>query len=393
MRKVMAFLLTAALLAIFVVPKMGTQAAEDASAEQINIATQGEAFTSKATLLVELSTGQVLSETNAHERLSIASVTKIMSLLLVAEAMEAGELSMEETVTASAHANSIGGSTIWLMPGEEMRVEELIRAVVIQSANDACVALAERVAGSEQGFVDRMNERAQELGMSNTHYVNSYGFDAKDHYSTAYDVSIVSRELMKHDSIRQYMTVWYDELRGGETMLVNTNKLVKSYTGIAGIKTGHDTDAGYCLSACAIRDGFGLIAIVLGASSDDARFDIAASMLDHGFAGYEMLTPQIDSALLEPVRVLHGVNQHVNVKAENLSTVVIPKGKAELVEYDISMVEDVTAPVEVEQAVGKLVITLEGEKIHEGNIVAAVRVERMSFWRAFLALMKSSLQM
>lgn len=391
MRRCMALLITVVMLSVLLVPALGPQAAEDSDAAALPAS--NPAYSSKAAILVELSTGQVLGETNAHERLSIASVTKIMSLLLVAEAMEKGKLKLDEKIAASAHASSMDGSVIWLEPREEMTTEELLRAVVIQSANDACVALCERVAGTEEAFVKRMNERAAQLGMSNTHFVNCVGFDAEGQYSTAYDVTLMSREIMKHDEITQYMTVWYDELRGGETMLVNTNELVKDYDGIAGIKTGTDDDAGYCLSACAIRGDMGLIAVVLGASSSEARFDIARSILDYGYAGFEMFTPLVDSALLAPVRVLHGTRQSVAVSADNLTTVVVPKGKGELVEYSVSMVKDVTAPVEAGQALGKLTVTLEGQAIHESNIVAQAQVERMSFWRAFGTLLKSSLQM
>lgn len=350
-------------------------------------------YSSKAMILVEMSTGQVLGETNAHEKLSIASLTKIMTLLLVAEQIERGEMSVTEKVKASSHANSMGGSQIWLMPGEEMTVDELLRAVVIQSANDACVTLAERAAGTEEAFVKLMNERAKQLGMSNTHFVNSVGFDAKNHYSTAYDIAILSREIMKHDIATKYMTVWYDELRGGETMLVNTNELVKSYDGIAGIKTGTEKDAGYCISACAIRGGFGLVAVVLGGTSDEGRFDTARSILDYGFASFELFTPMIDSALLTPVKVLNGVEQSVGVKANSMVAVVIPKGKGELVEYTVTLAENVTAPVEPGQALGTLSITLEGNPIHESNIVAWGSVEKMSTFKAFFILLKSSMQM
>lgn len=365
----------------------------DRSGDEEILAVDVKDSTAKATILVELSTGQVISEFNAHEKLPMASVTKIMSLVLIMEAIEKGDMSMSETITASEYACSMGGSQIWLEPNEQMTVEELLRAVVIGSANDACVALGERVAGTEEIFVQRMNERAAELGMSNTSYKNSIGFDDDGHYTTAYDISIVSRELMKYEKIHPYMITWMDELRGGETSLVNTNQLVRFYDGIKGIKTGYTNLAGSCISACAERDGVGMIAVVLGCETSKERFAVARGLLETGFAGYELFVPSIDSESLKPVKVLKGEVNKVEIKIESLSNVVIPRGKGEAVEYTITLADNVQAPVEAGQSLGKLQITLEGKKIHESNIIAVEGIKKMTVPKGFWILIKSMFQM
>ncbi|MBR6741803.1 MAG: D-alanyl-D-alanine carboxypeptidase, partial [Clostridia bacterium] len=240
----------------------------------------------KSAILLEPYTGKILYEQNSDEKLAPASITKIMPLLLVMEALKRGDISLETAVYASEHACSMGGSQIWLEPGEGMTVDELLKATVIASANDACVVLGELLAGSEEGFVALMNKRAKELGMNNTNFVNCTGLDADEHYTTAHDVAIMSAELIKHPLIKKYSTVWMDSLRNGESELVNTNKLVRFYKGTTGLKTGTTSKAGYCLSATAMRDGMELVAVVLSGESSDLRFSGAKKLLDYGFANY-----------------------------------------------------------------------------------------------------------
>ncbi|MBQ2135263.1 MAG: D-alanyl-D-alanine carboxypeptidase, partial [Clostridia bacterium] len=240
----------------------------------------------KSVILMEVNTGKILYEDNADEALPPASITKIMSLLLVMEAIDRGDFDLQTVISASEHACSMGGSQIWLEPGESMEVDSLLKAAVIASANDATVALGEAVAGSEEGFVALMNERAKELGMINTNFVNCTGLDAEGHLTSAHDVAIMSCELIKHDLIKDYSTVWMDTLRNGESELVNTNKLVRFYEGTTGLKTGTTSTAGYCLSATAQRNGMELAAVVMGGDTSNDRFGGAKKLLDYGFANY-----------------------------------------------------------------------------------------------------------
>ena len=273
----------------------------------------GLSLDARSLIVVEASTGTVLYEDNADERLPIASITKVMTLILVMEALERGEISLDDEVETSVHAYSMGGSQIWLSPGEIMTVDELLRAVAVASANDAAVALAEYVEGSEGAFVTMMNQRALELGMTNTTFKNSNGLDEDGHLSTARDVAIMSRELLRHELIRNYVTIWMYELRGGQTQLVNTNKMLKSYTGVTGLKTGTTSKAGVCISASAKRDDIELIAVVLGSSNSSGRFKAAGDLLDYGFANFELAPVSVDREQLSKVRVRLGTEQYCSV--------------------------------------------------------------------------------
>ncbi len=245
-------------------------------------------ITAPAGVLMEAQTGKILYENNPHEQRPCASVTKVMTLLLVFEAIDSGKLSLDTTITASEHAASMGGSDIWLEPGETMSADDMIKATVVASANDAAVALAEQVSGSEESFVEQMNNRAKELGMKDTVFKNCNGLDEDGHITSAYDVAVMSRELIKHEKIFDYTSIWIDYLRGGKTQLVNTNKLLKTYKGITGLKTGTTDDAGCCISATATRDGMSLIGVVLGCDNGKQRFADAAALLDYGFANYSV---------------------------------------------------------------------------------------------------------
>ena len=344
----------------------------------------------KAAVLMDFSTGKVLYSFNENERLYPASVTKIMPMLLVMEALDSGKISLDDTVTTSTNAASKGGSQIWLKEGEEMTVDELMKATAIGSANDAVTALGEHLYGSEEAFVLEMNKRAEELGMTNTNFVNGSGLDddTTEHLTTAYDIAVMSRELLKHEKISDYTTVWMDSLRGGETQLVNTNKLVRFYSGTTGLKTGTTSKAGNCLSASAKRDGLHLIAVVMGASSGTERFEAAKRMLNWGFSNYETVTPSVDEALLTPVRVKKGVEAYVMPRAEEIKPLTLNKGLKDKIETEISLSDYIEAPCEENQIIGKLVIKAEGETVGEYNLLCEKPVERITFGVMFLRFLK-----
>lgn len=348
----------------------------------------------RAELLMEADTGQVLYERNADARVPMASITKATALLIWAEMLESGELSLDERVKASAAAGSADGSVIWLEAGEEMTAAELLEAVIISSANDACIALAEHTAGSEAQFVKLMNKRARELGMKNTRYTGCVGFDAKGHYSTARDIAVVTAELMKHEVLRGWFLTWLDYLRGGETQLVNTNKLVRYYDGIVGGKTGTTDGAGCCLTVCAQRGEMRLIAVELGCADDDERFSSAEELLDYGFESFELFTPQTDRSKLLPIKVTRGAaDEAVPVIKQSGGRCVIKKGRAAAVEYEYTFVEELEAPVEKGQFLGEYLVTLDGVEVYRSDIVAKEDVPRMGFWRSLALVLRELVRM
>lgn len=350
--------------------------------------------TAAAKVLMEAGTGQVLYSVNGEKKLPMASVTKEMTLLLLAESIERGELSLEEKVKASSNASGTEGSVIWLNIGEEMTVAELLEAVIVSSANDACIALAEHLAGTEAAFVKKMNSRAAELGMKNTRYTNCVGFDDSGHYSTAYDIALLTGELMRHEVYYGWWLTWLDYLRGGETQLVNTNKLIRYYNGIIGGKTGTTDSAGCCLAVCAERKDMRLVAVVLGCSEDQDRFDEAEQLLDYGFDGFEKFTPEQDFSKLKPVPVTHGVSGTVDTIIEKQGgECVIAKGRAADVKYEYTFAEQVKAPVEKGQFLGEYLVTLDGAEVYRSDIVAEKDVEEMNFFRCLLLILKNIISM
>ena len=344
-------------------------------------------------ILVEASSGKVLVEHNAKERMSPASITKIMTLLLVMEALEDGKITLEDNVTCSEHANSMGGTQIWLKVGETMSVHELLKAVVVSSANDATVALAEHVAGSEEGFTKLMNDRAKQLGMNDTTFTNATGFDDENHKTTAYDISLMSRELLKHQKIFEYTSIWMDSLRGGETQLVNTNKLIRFYKGANGLKTGTTVGAGYCLAATALRDGMQLIAVNLGSSTTDDRFFSARKLLDYGFANYEVTKPEISLEELTPVKVAHGTKREVSCEVANDNTMLLQKGQKSQIVQEVILEELVEAPIDEGQQIGKIVMKLDGEIVGECPVTAAEAVEKMTILKSLELFLKNLVSM
>lgn len=315
------------------------------------LALEVEEVTAPTAVLMDAATGTVLFEKNPHEQRACASVTKVMTLLLVFEALDSGKIALTDEVTASAHAAGMGGSDIWLETGEVMTVDELIRATVIMSANDAAVALAEYVSGTEDDFVRAMNEKAAALGMNDTTFKNPNGLDEDGHLTSAYDVALMSRELLTHKGIFDYTTRWIDYLRDNKTQLVNTNKLIKTYPGITGLKTGTTGAAGSCISATAERDGLSLIAVVLGASSTDERFGAAATLLDYGFANFAAATPTLPE--LAAIPVTGGMSQWVQLTTGEPGTYLVKKGSAGIVSVPV-LPETLEAPVRPGDEVGKI---------------------------------------
>ena len=338
-----------------------------------------EEISAPSAILIEPVTKQILFEKNSHEIRACASITKIMTLILVFEAIEQGKIDYGDSVTASAHAAGMGGSDIWLEEGETMTVHEMIKAVVVASANDAAVALAELVSGSEDEFVLQMNNRAKELGMNDTVFKNCNGLDEDGHLTSAYDVALMSAELIRHEKIFEYSSIWLDYLRNGETQIVNTNKLLKSYRGITGLKTGTTSQAGSCMSATAQRDGLSLVAVVLGCDTGTARFADCAKLLDFGFANYKTENIVLPQGCLEPLNVKGGMTPQVSVACSPKENIILPKGNAENLLSEFTVDEELTAPVYLGQVVGKVTFSYAGATVDEYDIVATDSVEPMSF--------------
>ena len=329
-------------------------------------------------VLMEQSTGTVLYEKQSHERRAPASVTKVMTMLLVTEALDDGRLHPDEMVTASDRAASMGGSQIWLEAGERMSVSEMLKCVAVVSANDCAVALAEHLCGSEEAFVRRMNERAAELGLADTHFTNCTGLmDDESHYTSAYDIAVMSRELMRHDSIKEYTTIWMDTIRDGAFGLSSTNKLLRSLDGATGLKTGFTSKAMYCLSATAEREGTGYIAVVLGADSSAERFTSAADLLNCAFASYE-LAPLHPGTALPPVAVELGQTDSIQPVYDGGDYILTERGAAENLSYETELPDHVTAPVEEGQRLGTLTVYRDGETIATVDILSPEYVERLS---------------
>lgn len=345
----------------------------------------------KSAILTEKETGQVLYEKNADERLPIASVTKIMVLLIAAEEIVSGNLSFSDSAVCSEHAGSMDGSVIWLEAGEVMEVGDLVKSIVIASANDACVMLAEHIAGSESEFVARMNKRAAELGMTNTNFVNCVGYDDPNHYSTARDVAKMAAELRKYNYYDEFLLTRLDSVRTGtkiETQLLNTNKLITYYNGITGLKTGTTDGAGCCLCATAKRGSMELIGVVLGCESDEGRFSEAESLLDYGFSDFERITLRPDTAELLEVKVDGGVKKTVDTRFSGTSDVILPKGSSSAIEYHYSRTEFVSAPVEQGQLLGFVTMTSGETVVGTARIVAAEAVEALDFKRCLKEIFK-----
>ena len=361
------------------------------------LAASGEALDVpvKSAVLMDVATGTVLYEKNAHEPLAPASVTKIMTMLLIMEAIDSGTLNYRDTVTASEAAAQKGGSQVYLKAGEQMSVEEMLKSIAVSSANDCACAMAEHLSGSEGAFVERMNQKAQELSMKDTHFVNCTGLDdspeAKDHKTSAYDVALMSRELLgKHPDIRKFTTIWMDTIRNGTFGLSNTNKLIRFYPGATGLKTGFTSGAGYCLSASARRENLELIAVTMGAESSKIRNAACKAMLDYGFAGFALVCPNLEESIQVPVRL--GTEAGVDVALQGDASVLIPKAQKAGLTRELQLEEFCTAPVEKGARLGTLTLRSGEETLLEVPLVAAREVKRKTFrdW-LLLVLRKASM--
>ena len=365
MKRLCSFLLALLALTVLTVP---------AGAEEL-------AVEAEACLLMEKTTGEVLYAVNEHEPLEPASVTKIMTILLVMEAIDSGQLQYGDVVTASAHACSMGGSQIWLKENEQMTVEDMLKAVCVASANDCSVALAEHLAGSEAAFVERMNQRAAELGMEDTVFMNPTGLPAEGHVTSAYDIALMSRELiLNHPDVRRFTTILMDTLRNGEFGLSNTNKLIHSYEGATGLKTGSTDGALYCLSATAERDGMELIAVILKAPTSAQRFAGAQALLNYGFASYGLAEIQTPGDL-SPIPVRLGAEKAVTARLEGETALLAAKEKLGALETELTMETELSAPVAEGQEVGRLTVTSGGETLAEFPLVADRAVARLTYWQ------------
>lgn len=377
MKRILAFLLAAAVLAscAFAAPAESTQS-ESASDTAVSVPVP-------SALVMEKTSGKVLYEKNAHEHMPPASVTKIMTLLLTVEEIEAGRLSEDDTVTGSSHASSMGGSQIWLKEGETLTVGEVLKAVAIVSANDCAVALGEHIAGSEEAFVARMNKRAAELGMKDTHFVDCTGLtEDPNHYTSAYDIALMSRKLISYDRIKKYSTIWMDTLRDGKNQLVNTNKLVRFYKGTTGLKTGFTKKAMYCLSATAERDGVEYIAVVLHGATSTERFESAKTLLNWAFANFALCSLRSPDAV-PPVRVELGETDSVQPEYSGDEKLLIEKNKLGDVQYEFSLPQSVPAPVEEGQKLGELIVRSDGTELARVPLLASGGVAKLTVLKMY----------
>ena len=374
MKRVLLLLLACVLLAV---PAL---ALPPAAADALDIA-------APSAILMEKRTGAVLYEKNAYEHLSPASVTKVMTMLLAAEAIDDGALSPDEIVTASAKAAGMGGSQIWLEEGEQMSVGEMLKCIAVVSANDCCVALAEHMSGSEEAFVARMNRRAEELGLRDTHFTSCSGLtDSDAHYTCAHDLAVMSRELIRHEMIKQYTTIWMDSIRDGKFGLSNTNKLIFHYPGATGLKTGFTSKAMYCLAATAERDGVEYIAVVLHAQTSAERFESAKTLLNYGFGTYALVSPAPPEAL-PPVSVVMGAQDAVQPILPEGAAILVEKGSAAKLRYETALPERIEAPVAQSQAIGSLSVYAGDKLLETLPLLAADGVARQTVWQRFLTLL------
>jgi len=348
----------------------------------------------KSAILMDYNTRKVIYEQNPNEKLYPASLTKIMTLILGMEALESGKISLTDEVRISAHAASMGGSQLWLEEGEVQTVENLFKAITIRSANDAAVALAEHIAGSEEIFVKMMNEKAKEIGMNNTNFVNASGLHHENHYTTAYDVALMSAELLKHEKMHDWLTIYMDEMLVGKKKdkvqsLVNTNRLLKEYDGTTGIKTGSTSQAGYCLSASAKKGNLHLIAVIMGSDTSKIRFEESMRLLDYGFANYDSVPIGRKGDVISKVLVQKGNSQYLEVVLEKDCYLLLPKGQSKEISKETVLPEYVESPIKNGDVIGELIVKIEGKEVERVNLVAKNDVERASIKDIFLKLLSN----
>ena len=347
-------------------------------------------YEAKSWVLMDAATGTILESGGEHDKLAPASVTKVMTMLLIMEAIDSGQIGWEDTVTASEAAAAKGGSQVFLKAGETMTVADMVKSIAVSSANDCACAMAEHLAGSEAAFVERMNERAAELGMADTHFVNCTGLDdgadAAAHRTSAHDIAVMSRELLvNHPDIKQYTTIWMDSIRGGSFGLSNTNKLVRYYPGCTGLKTGFTSGAGYCLSASAQRDGMELIAVVMGSETSQKRFDACRGMLDYGFANFAHYTPELPAGTTVPVKL--GTVETVTAVLENTGPLLVKKADLSQITARTELFPEIDAPVAAGDRLGEMTLERDGEVLAVVPLIAAEAVEKLSWPDIFAMLL------
>ncbi len=384
---IVSVFLNMSFMPVLAAPQNSSENKASNSAAKVTEASNVFELKAKAAILVDGTAGSILMEKNSHEKFPIASVTKIMSILLIMEAVDSGKITYDDIVHVSEHSYSMGGSQVYLKPGEEFTVLEMLKAVVIHSANDATVALAEKVSGSEEAFVSMMNQKAKDLGMSDTNFLDCTGLTDEGHYSTANDIAVMSRELiMKHPKVLELTTIWQDTFRNGTFSLDNTNRMIRSYQGANGLKTGFTTKAGYCLSASAIRNNLQLITVVLGEPNDSIRFAEAKKLLDFGFANYDISQVNKKGEEVGTIDVKKGVSLSVKgIYADDVN-LLLKKGDKGQIKREANLDENLTAPVKSGQKIGEVVYKINDKIMGKADVVADVDVEKASFVRIFFRM-------
>ncbi len=355
-----------------------------AASQQVNTDVSAEIVTAPSAILIEQTTGQVLYEVDADNKMPIASVTKTMTMLLIMEAIDGGKIKYSDMVTTSEHAASMGGSQVFLEVGESMSVDDMLKAIAVSSGNDAAVAMAEHISGTEEAFVEQMNKRAVELGAKNTHFINCNGLDETDeHYSTARDIAIISAELLRHKDIEKYLTIWMDTIRDGKFGLSNTNKLIRFYEGANGIKTGSTSVAKYCLSASAKRNNMQLIAVVLGAPSTAERFSSASKLLDFGFANYAIADNSSYKAKIPKIQVVGGTKDKVGAEIRGPLSAVVKKGNQDKITVKVKTEDKLNAPIKKGDKVGEATFYVDGEELTKRTVVAKEDIPKITLVKMF----------
>lgn len=360
-------------------PVWSEQTLQTANVSNEKVDTNNLSFESKAAILMEQSTGKILYEYNSHEKLRPASVTKVMSLLLIMEDLDSGKISLEDKVPCSENARKMGGSQIWLAENEELTVDEMLKAICVVSANDCVVAMSEFISGSEEAFVQRMNEKAKELGMNDTCFKNCHGIDEDGHLTSANDIAIMSREIMtKHPSITKYTTIWMDSLRDGKSELVNTNKLVRNYEGCTGLKTGSTSLALFNLSATATRDGVSLIAVIMGGPNSKIRFSEAQKLLNYGFANYTSKPLCTQDEVFMDIPVVKGTREKIDLIYKDSKAILSKKGEEKQVEERLNMPDVINAPIKKGEVVGKILYVVDGNVVESVDLISSDDVQKLN---------------
>lgn len=391
-KRIGSALLAAALLLCAGMRVFAAEIPEKIPQTDTTAAVQQLALPCRAALLMSSDTGDILYEMNADEELAMASITKVMTVLLAFEALEAGKIYLEDAVPVTKHAASMGGSQVWLEPGERFTLHEMLKAICVNSANDAAVAVAEFVGGSEPAFVEQMNTRAAELGMMHTCFKNACGLDEEGHHSTARDIAVMSRELMRHETVFEYTKIWTDTLRGGETQLTNTNKLLRSYDGITGLKTGTTGKAGVCITATATREGTGLIAVILGSASSKERFAAATALLDYGYANFERADVPAVQGLPAGLPVKGGSEKSVPISCQLPQSLLVKKGQSGALRCELVLQEQLRAPVAAGAQVGEVSVYNGDTLVQICPVVTQTGVEKMTFRLAVQLLLDALFQ-